>query len=75
MAYYIARSPSNKLVAIQDEDGQPTQEMYRYINKGFTLYRVSPAGGGAFTLTPLRVAQGTEAFEQTLVGGTLEDDV
>ena len=69
--YYIARSPSNKLLAVQDEEGEPTQEMYHLVDLGYTLYSVTPQGGGTFLLTPQQVVN--PVTEQRLVGGTFTD--
>lgn len=69
--YYIARSPSNKLLTVQDEEGQPTQRMFDLVNSGFTLYSVTPQGNGTFLLTPQQVVN--PVTEQKLVGGTFTD--
>lgn len=76
MATYIARSSSNKLVVTEDsEDGTPSPDMIRFYNNGFTLYRVSPQGGGAFLLTPQRAQVGSEVTATIVTDLVLEDNI
>ena len=69
--YYIARSPSNKLIVLRDEDGQPTQEMYSAVDRGFTLYSVTPQGNGTFLLTPQQLVNAVT--EPRVIGGEFTD--
>ena len=73
MTWYIARAANNNVKSVQDEEGQPTAEMYRLIDLGYTLYSINSNGDGTFTLVPQRIA--TPVTESRLIGGTLEDDV
>jgi hypothetical protein len=76
MATYIARSTLNKLVVIKEGLGQE-DEILRYLNRGpdWTIYRVSAAGNGSYTLTPQKIAAGTEVTTPVITAATLEDDV
>ena len=69
--YYIARSPSNKLLVVQDDEGNPTQQMFHLVDLGYTLYSVTPQGGGTFLLTPQQLIEAVT--EPRTVGGDFVD--
>ena len=72
MAKLLARNARNKILVVDDED---TSDIVRLHNKGFTFYTITPAGGGSFTLTPQRIASGTEVTQTVTTALELEDDI
>ena len=75
MATYIARAPSNDIEALRTDGDELSPAILRRLTQGWTLYSVTPAGGGSFTLTPQRVVQGTAVTEPRLISAQLEDDI
>ncbi len=76
MTTYIARSVTNKLVAIPEGEFQEG-DLLQFLNDSatWTIYRIAPVGDGTFLLTPQRIAPGTEVTTSVITGATLEDDV
>ena len=75
MATYVARNTNNKLMVVRsNEDGSVSKEMVRLHNLGYTLYRISAAGGGAFLLTPQRPVANSQITKTVVTGLDLEDD-
>ena len=72
MAWFIARHPDETVRAVND--GKGLAEIYSLIDRGWTIYRVMPAGNqGRFTLIPQRVNPASVVTGTITVGGTLED--
>jgi hypothetical protein len=72
MAWYIARSPDNRVSSVNDDDG--LEEIYRYFDLGWTIYRLEPAvTPGQFTMIPQQLNPASIVTDSVTVGGTLED--
>lgn len=72
MTWYVARSPTNKIASVNDNEG--LDDIYRYIDLGYTIYRIEPAAvPGQFTLIPQQLNPASIVTDSVTVGGTLED--
>lgn len=71
--YYLARQGTKVTVVDANDADTAGLEIVKFLNNGWTLYRIVPQGNGTFLLVPQEPVPGSEVTTTTLVSLSLQD--